>query len=149
MAFFVGFVTLGGQRSASARVKKEKGRKQIDAQRSMLRFSSIALLCGLTCCLSAPPMKDTVDQHSTHEVLLKSSAPVRSPFELWCTARVEGPATSHHAKMNITLFYAGNDIWKLRFTPDVAGLWQWQVGNEGAKIGRARISNGPAGKFGR
>lgn len=40
---------------------------------------------------------------------------------------VHGPSGSTRQAFNSSIFYNGDGNWAWRFTPDVAGTWQWQT----------------------
>lgn len=75
--------------------------------------------------LSAGLSAASVQQHSTYEGQLTASNLLANPFELVCHVVVDGPSTSRHAKMNITMFYDGGYKYGWRFTPDAVGEWHW------------------------
>jgi hypothetical protein len=81
-----------------------------------------------------------IPMFSVHEVTLKSEGDYTNPYkELIADATLTEP--DGKTTRVLPLFWDGGSTWKLRFTPDRPGKWQWTV-----KSGDGNL-NGRAGAF--
>ena len=74
----------------------------------------------------------TVPRGEMHEFKLHGRSHVENPFR---DAALVGEFTSPSGKMmTIEGFHDGGDTWRLRFTPDEEGLWQFLLRGEGVEL---------------
>lgn len=63
-------------------------------------------------------------QYETFELSFSAVAPEGSEAQVDLTAVF----TNGETQVRVKGFYAGNDTYKVRFYPELAGVWQWKVG---------------------
>lgn len=67
-------------------------------------------------------------QWDMHEIVLKAAGDYALPFtDIDVEATFIAPSGKER---NVLGFYDGNQTWRVRFSPDEAGHWQWQTSSE-------------------
>ena len=80
-----------------------------------------------------------VERFAVHDVSLESMGQYANPYkEVVAEAVVRGPAG---ASRTLPLFWDGGSTWKLRFSPETIGDWQWSVRSSDPGL------NGRTGRF--
>jgi hypothetical protein len=122
-----------------------------DARRSGPAFAQAFLATLETLATVADPVAPEsttveVPRRYLHEFALQGRAHVANPFR---DAALVGEFTSPSGKQVVVEgFYDGDGSWRLRFTPDEEGEWQYRLRGEGvelSQIGRLRCT-APRGK---
>jgi len=103
------------------------------------RFSLHALLLsfvGVTLRLAGAEPGVVVDRFGFHEVTLVARGSYVNPY-LDCSAEATLTAPDR-SRRKLPLFWDGAQTWKLRFSPDQVGEWQWTVASPDAGLNDRR-----------
>jgi hypothetical protein len=99
----------------------------------------VALVCFIPCDHCAAQPAKSVERFDVFELALKSQGRFSNPYvELQAEATLTPPDGG--AAKTALLFWDGDDVWKLRFSPDMPGQWHWTIKSMDAGLNGAKGS---------
>lgn len=72
-----------------------------------------------------------VEQYRVYEIRLHSGATHENPFDLSLSASITGPEDK---ELDVPGFYDGDGVWKIRFSPDLLGVWAWSTSSDDLEL---------------
>lgn len=90
----------------------------------------LLMLCLVTVNL-AHSAESEVEQYHICEIGLRSGTTHENPFDVNLSASITGPEDK---ELHVPGFYDGDGIWKIRFSPDLPGVWTWSTRSDDPEL---------------